>query len=464
MPQHPSQEHMDPVDNAWLRMESDTNLMMITGVWIFESAIDIDRLKQTLETRFLNYSRFIQKVVHENDKTYWTEDQHFDIDNHLHRVALPGAGDKEELQKLVSDLSSTPLDFKRPLWQMHLIEQYQGGCAMIIRIHHCVADGMALVRVVLSITDDTPNAQMAEDQEEQDHHHRDFLSQLTGPIKGIIHKAEKIGHAIAEEGKDLIQHPSHLLELAKEGLSIGSELTRIGLMPSDPQTCLKRPLSGRKTVAWANPIDLSEVKQLAKDLGGTINDTLLACATGALRNYLLENKDNFHDSDIHVAVPLNLRPLDKPITTLGNQFGLVVVPLPVGEGHPLQRFETVRKNMLQLKHSYQAQVFYGILGVLGKGPSILEQTALEVLSKKASAVMTNVPGPTSARYLAGSKLVQPMVWVPQSGEVGVGLSILSYNGTVQFGLVADKNLIPDPEKVVSHFSNAFNELKKLTNS
>ncbi len=160
-------------------------------------------------------------------------------------------------------------------------------------------------------------------------------------------------------------------------------------------------------------------------------------------------------------MPFNLRPLDQEIKELGNRFGLVVVPMPVGTSDPQERLMAVRRNMDNLKRSYQAQVFYGLLGVLGKGPDILEQTALEQLSKKASAVMTNVPGPKKPLYMAGSKMIQPMVWVPQSGEVGVGLSILSYNNTVQFGLIADKGLVPDPDKMVKYFIEAIEELENL---
>jgi WS/DGAT/MGAT family acyltransferase len=457
---HHDHELMSPVDTAWLRMESPTNLMMIGVVLIFESPIKIESLKETLQSKFLKYNRFKQKVVKEkNEKYYWVNDPHFDLDHHLHRVALPGKADKTELQHFSSDLNSTALDFTKPLWQMHLIENYNEGCALIVRIHHCIADGISLVRVMLSITDDTP--EIHDLDEVAYHHEADFFTQLTGSAQRLLHKAEKLGHDIVEEGLEIIRHPGHLINIAKEGLAIGSEITRIGLLPSDPATCLKQPLGGRKSVAWANPLELDLVKSTASELSGTINDILLACATSALRTYLFEQQSDLTGKSIHVAVPFNLRPLDKPITTLGNQFGLVVVSLPIGIADPRQRYEAVRANMQELKKSYQAKVFYGLLGVLGKGPSILEKTALELLSKKASAVMTNVPGPTKSLFLAGSRLIQPMVWVPQSGEVGVGLSILSYNGTVQFGLVADKQLIPNPNVVVDYFIAGFDELQKL---
>ena len=153
--------------------------------------------------------------------------------------------------------------------------------------------------------------------------------------------------------------------------------------------------------------------------------------------------------------------MDKPIDTLGNQFGLVLARLPIHLDDARQRLEEVQKHMDELKASPQPWVFYGMLAALGHGPDALEQAALEFLSSKASLVMTNVPGPQAPLYLAGRRILQPMVWVPQSGGVGMGLSILSYAGTVQFGVVADHNLMTDPQGLVRHFRRSFDELVSL---
>jgi len=466
----PSKEPMSPVDHAWLRMESPTNLMMIAAILVFESPISKETLKQTIETRLLTYSRFKQRVIHENGKPYWEDDPHFDLDNHLHRIALPGKADKSELQALTSDLSSTPLDFSKPLWQFHLINNYHldkhhTGTALIIRIHHCIADGLALVRVMLSMTDDTPTPKvlqhLTKQKQTEDNH---SLPHFLEPARNLLHATFHIGQELLKEGQEIVKHPSHLLDIAKEGLSIGSEITRIGLIPDDSKALLKGELSGRKNVAWAEPLELEDVRKTAHALGGTINDVLLCVASSALREYLLDTNKKPDGSNIHVAVPCNLRPLDQPIKTLGNQFGLVIVELPIGIKTPIARFKSIKQTMQALKNSYQAQIFYGLLGVLGKGPSVLEQTALELLSKKASAVMTNVPGPKHPLYLAGSRLLQPMVWVPQSGDVGIGLSILSYSRTIQFGVVADKQLMKSPEMIIKHVHQSYQELKQLTTS
>ena len=143
---------------------------------------------------------------------------------------------------------------------------------------------------------------------------------------------------------------------------------------------------------------------------------------------------------------------------LGNRFGLVALVLPVGIEHPFMRLYEVRRRMLELKGSYQALAAFGILSVVGMCPQPVQQQVLSMLSDKGTAVMTNVPGPQQPLYLAGAKLSQQMVWVPQSGNVGMGVSILSYNDGVQFGLMTDKKFVPDPHAIVNRFAPEFEKL------
>ncbi|HCW90458.1 MAG TPA: wax ester/triacylglycerol synthase family O-acyltransferase, partial [Marinobacter sp.] len=149
---------MTAVDRSWLRMETVENPMMISAVLVFEQSIHLPRLKRVLTDRFLRFRRFRQRIHRRGDREYWQDDPLFDIDNHIHVIALPGGGGQQELQDLVSDLTSTGLDLRRPLWQIHYIDQYDGGCALVVRIHHCIADGISLVRVLLSLTDPGPEA------------------------------------------------------------------------------------------------------------------------------------------------------------------------------------------------------------------------------------------------------------------------------------------------------------------
>lgn len=448
---------MSAVDRAWLRMESVENPMMISGVLILDQPITLKRLKRVFNERFLCFRRFRQRVVQQGDKVFWQDDPLFDIDNHIHTIALPGKGTQQDLQQLVSDLNSTPLDFNRPLWQMHYIDRYDGGCALLIRIHHCIADGISLVRVLLSLTDPTPDAKV--------HHIVPIKEAARSRTLGLQQFARRVidsGQTALEQGRLFMQsvarEPDYPIKLASAAGNIALDLVKLGLAPFEPRTGLKRALSGRKRVAWATPLSLAEVKLCARSLNGTVNDVLLSVVTAAVHRHFLATGEAIPPCGIRVAVPFNLRPLNKPIETLGNQFGLVLVTLPVEVTDPIMRFRQVQENMNRLKRSYQAQVTYSLLDLFGRGPDMLERRAMKLLSHKASAVLTNVPGPKEPVYLAGARLKQPMFWVPQSGDIGIGMSVLSYAGTVQFGITLDKSIQADPEALTGYFRESFAEL------
>jgi WS/DGAT/MGAT family acyltransferase len=187
---------------------------------------------------------------------------------------------------------------------------------------------------------------------------------------------------------------------------------------------------------------------------------LLSAVAGALREYLLACGDPVEGVELRAMVPVNMRgPSDAG--KLGNKFGLVALELPVGEENPLARLYTTRRRMERLKGSLEAAVTLKLLDLVGMAPKFVQQQVLDLLANKATAVMTNVPGPQQALYLAGARLAQPLFWVPQSGDIGMGVSILSYDGKVQFGLITDRNLVPDPEKIVARFAHEFEKLLLL---
>jgi hypothetical protein len=175
---------------------------------------------------------------------------------------------------------------------------------------------------------------------------------------------------------------------------------------------------------------------------------------------MVERGDEVADVEIRGLIPVNMR-RPEDFAELGNRFGLVALELPVGIENPLQRLYKTKERMDQLKGSLQAAVTLTLLGAVGMAPKIVQQQVLDLLANKATAVMTNVPGPTQALYLAGARLREPLFWVPQSGDIGMGVSILSYDGKVQFGLITDKGLVPDPERIVGRFAGEFEKLLLL---
>ncbi len=453
----PRKEPMSRVDTAWLRMERPTNLMMITGVMMFAEPMTLARLKKVIRQRFLAYRRFRQKAVDGPAGAIWQDDENFDLDWHVRLSALPGRGGKRELERFVSNLASTPLDQTKPLWQFHLIESYHGGSALVTRIHHCYADGIALVQVMLSMTDTERAAKKGSDLR------RAWLKKDGERVErrfAGFDRAMKLGGKVLDQSMKMYRDPSLAGVLAKEGGEIAKELAIALSLPDDPKTILRGRLGVSKRVAWAEPLDLEDVKAVGRAFGCTVNDVLLATAAGALRGYMIERGEQVDGLSVRATVPVNLRPLEHA-RKLGNHFGLVFLELPVGEDSPIARLLRVAENMRELKRSRQAVMAYGLLAAMGLAPPALQQTALELFSRKASTVATNVPGPQQPLYLGGSEISEMMFWVPQTGSIGLGISILSYNGRVHFGLIGDARLVPDPDAVIRRFGVEFEKLLYL---
>jgi len=457
-------ERMSAVDTAWLRMDRPANRMMICGVLMFGDRIALARLRALVAERFLVFRRFRDIPVEAATGSYWRADDRFDIAKHVLAVRLDADAGDAELQALASKLLATPLPRERPMWQFHLVRNYRHGCAVIVRIHHCYADGIALVRVMLSMTDagaDGPPAMPFERRERTGGPHDDPLAELISPLTGVLKSARRIGGILIDKGAGIWNDPAQAVALAEQGTALTAEIAKLALMDEDSPTRFKGTPGVAKRVAWADPLPLDEVKTLGRALGASINDLLLACVTGALRSYLLEHGDRVGGVTLRALVPVNLRPLDKAYR-LGNQFGLVFLDLPIGIENPIERLYAVRANMAALKDSFQPVLALGLLAAMGAGPKILQETLLVALARNATAVMTNVPGPQTPLWLAGARLDGLMFWVPQSGDIGLGVSILSYDGAVRFGIAADRGLCPDPHRVSGRFAAEFEKLLLAT--
>lgn len=458
-------EAMSAVDTAWLRMDRPTNLMVINGIMFFDEEVDFARLKQVLETRLLRHDRFKQRVVQTATGAAWEHDPDFDIGNHLHRVALPKPAGKAELEDFVQEHASTPLDFGKPLWQFYLVENHQGGSALMVRIHHCIGDGIALIQVLLGLTDKNAEGDSAPVKKSRfvagEREPDDPFMRLYKPVAKMYSGALKSYGKFLGTTYGLMMNPGKIAEYANTGLDITAGLAKLAAMSADPATRFKGEQSSVKRVAWCESLPLAEVKQVGKALGCSINDVLLSCVAGALGGYLQDRGDRVDGLEIRASVPVNLRPESK-LDQLGNQFGMVFLSLPLGVGNPIERVYEVKKRMEAIKGGYDAIITLGLLSVVGTLPNAVEQPILEYFSTKSTAVMTNVPGPREPIFLAGARVQDLQFWVPQSGEIAVGISILSYNNRVNFGLMTDKKLVPDPATIVNRFSVEFEKLVMAT--
>ena len=446
-------EPLSGVDAAWLRMDEPTNLMTITAVLVLEDPMDLATLKELLRERFLGFTRFRQRVRNPDGAPVWELDPHFDLDRHVRRSALPAPADQDALKERVSELMSDPLDRSKPLWEMQLIEDYAGGSAVIARLHHCIGDGMALLQVLLSLTDEYFDPSRFPDTEERPH-------LLPGVVRGAIKTVQgtvATGQRLLTESAKSLMSPSHALRRVKQGLSFGAALSKFLSLPRDSDTLLKGDLGVAQRATWSAPLNLARIKHIGRVIDAKVNDVLLGAVAGALRYYFEDRDALAGDETVRALIPVNLRPPEQAFR-LGNRFGLVFLNLPVGLDNRLERVLTVKQEMDEIKGSAEAIAALSILEGLGYVPLSVEEQAVRHFSSKASAVMTNVPGPQETLHMKGRRVQHIMPWVPRAGHVGLGVSIFSYDGEVRLGIACDAGLIPDPDTILDGFSREFDRL------
>jgi len=463
-------EIMSSIDNFWLHMDHPTNLMVITGFLQFDEPLEFNRLIETFKNRLLCYERFKKRVVRPISgvgNAIWELDPKFDIRSHLHRIALPAPGNKETLQELISDLTATPLDPTKPLWQAHYIENFEGdGSVLFIRIHHCIGDGISLIRVLLSMADIEPNAIWTDKVCELKGTKEDanFFPPFEKAFKKINRakkQAFKVGGFISKEIESSIANPSHIIDrvklVSKYAIDATAVISKILLLPADKKTVFKGELGIRKSVAFSEPIPVPDIKDIGRYFNATINDILVAMVTGALRRYLQQCNNLVGDLDIRMAMPVNIRPLDSEIE-LGNQFSLILVSLPVHIDDPVLRIREVQRRISDLKEAPDAAVAYAMLNALGVSSAKLAKTAATMFANKTTGVMSNVPGPRQPLFFSGKEIKNIMFWVPRIGGLGLGISIISYNGNVSLGIATDTGLVHDPKTILDNFANEYKML------
>jgi len=312
--------------------------------------------------------------------------------------------------------------------------------------------------VLLSLTDSAPDAGIEASEEVAATGRRGLRSLVPGPAAGALRAGRAAAGALAHEGFEMLAHPSaELGHLATVARADTKALAHVLLAPPDAKTALKGDLGVARRVAWSQPLPLADVKRIAHGNDATVNDVLVAAMTGALRAFLRERDSLVQE--IRAFVPFNLRPLDRPLpASLGNKFGLVFLPLPVGARTPAMRLRHVKRHMGEIKRSPEGAIAYGMLELMGLTVAQVESAIVDLFSARGTAVITNVPGPTEPVYLAGAPVSAVAVWAPTSGSVSMSVSIFSYNGEVTVGVMADAGLVPDPEALVGGFAS---ELEKL---
>jgi WS/DGAT/MGAT family acyltransferase len=261
-----------------------------------------------------------------------------------------------------------------------------------------------------------------------------------------LHAAEFVWN----EGAATVAKPERMLEAAQFTADSAQALNKLLFTGTDEKTLFKGKCGVPKRAAWTKPLPLEEIKAIGQQIGATINDVILTAMTGALRRYLEKRTQEVDGFNIRAVVPVSIRP-PQDFNKLGNRFGLVFLSLPIGVQDPLKRVLVLKRRMDMIKGTPEALVAFGILTAIGLTPQQIEHIIINIFAMKATAVMTNVPGPRQQLFFAGSAIRNLIFWVPTPGQLGLGVSILSYNGGVTLGVMTDEGLVPDPEKIIEGF-------------
>lgn len=457
-PDIPATQPMSPVDAAWYHMDGPANPAIVTGILLTRRRLNFAKVRELYRTRLLTFERFRQRVVERGfpvGRPQWEDMPDFDLDRHVHHVTLPAPGDARSLTKLLADVASLPLDHSLPLWQVQVVDGVDGGGALIMRCHHCIGDGTAMMSVISRLFDHqahppatpTTPAMPARRPRRQAVAPPSLLASAFEPVQRTV---RSVLNAAA--------HPEQLADQAALLIDGAGSLLHELFAPVDPPSPFKGKFVAEKRVAWSRPVAIKDIKAIGARHGAKVNDVLIAAMTGALRAYLRQRGVDVAHTRLHAMVPVDLRTPDR-IGELGNEFGLVILELAVGSARRAERLALTKARMDALKHSTEAVAMRWLLNIFGRGPKALEDIANDIFGSNASLVMTNVAGPREPLYLAGVPIERMMFCVPHPGrQLGAGISIMSYRGMASLAIIADARLVPDPERITAQFGREFDAL------
>ncbi len=463
-------EPIAPVDRAWLRMDEPENLMQVTGVLVLDGTLSVERARQLLAERLSGVPRFSQRVERDEREFYWVDSGTLEFESQVVEEKLAAPGGARELAAAVGRWMSAPLPRIRPLWEIRLLQGFEGSKTVLLcRLHHAIGDGVALMVVLLALTDPPASeSAVAKDQGSEPQQvgmpeipsGNPFLALLRERSQELLEVASRQAERWMPETYRLMMAPVEAYSRLSRGvreLAATGALSRLAFRSADPPSPFKGALGVDKRVAWTASISLEEIRSAARAREVSLNELLNSAMVGAMRRYLGRRGQVPDGFAVRCAMPVNLRPLDE-MSALGNRFGLIFLQLPLGISDPMRRLERLREQARALRSSAEPLVVMGLLSLAGKLPEVGQQLLVRLFGAKATAVFTNVPGPRAPLYFGHRKIQDIFFWVPQAGRLGLGVSIFSYAGAVRMGVVTDAGLVPDPERLIESFHSELEAL------
>jgi diacylglycerol O-acyltransferase / wax synthase len=462
-------EHLTPLDATFLELEqsSEAAHMHIGAVMVFDpipggGAPGLDQVCHHLRERLEAMPRFRQRLSASRTGGLswpsWEEDPGFQLSRHVRRAALPAPGGRAELLAWAAEFWSQRLDREHPLWDMVVLEGLAGGrWALCSKTHHCMVDGVGSVDIAHLLLDGgpvAPNGTSAASLSPAVNARRH-----NGPANALLALPRAMAQGV-RAGVQTIAHPARLSAMLERARAVAELVVRDEVVAA-PRTSLNVPIGARRTIAVVEA-PLSDLRRVKVDLGGTINDVVLAAVTGGLRRLLEHRGEPLPPQGLRAMVPVNVRAGAEHLA-LGNKITSLFVHLPVAESDPAARYARVLAEAEGLKSGSQGVGGAALIQLTGLAPPALHAFLARSLfaSRLFNLTVTNVPGPQTTLYAFGAAMRWVVGLVPLAEDHTVGIAILSYDGRMTFTLAGDHDTMPDLEVLAGGIKDSLAELRAL---
>jgi WS/DGAT/MGAT family acyltransferase len=459
-------DKLSALDASFLELESANAHMHVGAVALFDAgplrgadgAVDIDRIRRMVQVGLRRVPRYQQRLewIPVFGYPVWIDDERFNVNYHLRHVALPPPGSERQLKRLAGRIMSQQLDRGKPLWELWVIEGVEGDrVALISKTHHCMIDGIASVELTGALM--SVQAEME--------------AEVAEPPRRIPRPAPSPAQLLAQEllrralepfelldaARDAVSHPLDSLRAFGRAAGGVVEAVRSGLQPSSP-TPLNTEIGPHRRFDWLE-MDLAAIKRIKQQLGGTVNDVVLAIVAGALGRFLKGRGLRPDRLDFRAMIPVNVRS-EAQRDDLGNQVAMMVTKLPLAERDPARRLHRVSQLMRELKESTQAEGVrtLELLSDWTFTSVFIGFARLASAARPYNVVVTNVPGPQIPTYFLGAQMRSAYPVVPLFENQALGIALFSYDGTLYWGLNADWDALPDLHDIVGGLEKEFKSL------
>jgi diacylglycerol O-acyltransferase / wax synthase len=455
-------DRLTGLDTSFLHLEDAASHMHVASVMIFEgSPPPYDELLEAFERRLPLVPRYRQRLAFvplAQGRPKWVDDPHLNLRYHVRSTALPSPGSEDQLKDLAGRVFSQQLDRDKPLWEVWLVEGLEGDrFAVLSKTHHALVDGISGVDIISVLFDTSPEPAAPTGPGD-----RWLPRPLPSPAQllgeALVERATLPGE-ITRSARALLRGPRRILEGVRDAAVGMGAMAWAGLNPA-PSSPYNRRIGPHRRFTWVRA-DLSDLKEIKDELGGTVNDVVLATVAGALGKHLRRRGQNTDGLELKAMVPVSVRQ-DVERGGLGNRVAAMMAPLPVWCQEPVARLDIIREELRDLKASGQAVGAQVLTELSGFAPPTIMGQASRLMSRQRffNLVVTNVPGPQFPLYLLGRRMLDPFPMVPLASGQGVGVALLSYDGRINFGLVGDFDLMWDLDELAVDLEESLAELAR----